>query len=84
MKKFSITIAGGGSTFTPGIVLMLLKHLDRFPIRQIKFYDNLEERQTRIASACEILLKERAPDILLWHIFVLAYMRCGKKMKKFR
>ncbi len=24
MKKFSVVIAGGGSTFTPGIVLMLL------------------------------------------------------------
>ena len=33
-KKYSITVAGGGSTFTPGIVLMLLDNLDRFPIRQ--------------------------------------------------
>ena len=23
-KKYSVTVAGGGSTFTPGIVLMLL------------------------------------------------------------
>ena len=45
MKKSSIVIAGGGSTFTPGIVLMLLEHQDRFPIRQIKFYDNDAERQ---------------------------------------
>ena len=28
MKKFSVTIAGGGSTFTPGIILMLLDNLD--------------------------------------------------------
>lgn len=63
MKKFSIVIAGGGSTFTPGIVLMLLDNLDKFPIRQIKFYDNLAERQKHIADACEILLKERAPGI---------------------
>ncbi len=42
---------------------MLLEHLDRFPIRQIKFYDNLEERQEKVAQACEILLKERAPEI---------------------
>ena len=27
-KKYSITVAGGGSTFTPGIVLMLLDHID--------------------------------------------------------
>ena len=58
-KKFSVVIAGGGSTFTPGIVLMLLENLDKFPIRQIKFYDNLEERQKVIADACEIILKER-------------------------
>lgn len=45
MKKFSIVVAGGGSTFTPGIVLMLLENLDKFPIRQIKFYDNDAERQ---------------------------------------
>ena len=37
MKKSSIVIAGGGSTFTPGIVMMLLDHADRFPLRQIKF-----------------------------------------------
>lgn len=63
MKKFSIVVAGGGSTFTPGIVLMLLDNLERFPIRQIKFYDNNEERQKQIADACEILLKEKASDI---------------------
>ncbi len=63
MKKFSIVVAGGGSTFTPGIVLMLLDNLDRFPIRQIKFYDNNPERQKQIADACEILIKEKAPDI---------------------
>ncbi len=37
MKKFSVVIAGGGSTFTPGIVLMLLANQDRFPLRSLKF-----------------------------------------------
>lgn len=98
MKKFSIVIAGGGSTFTPGIVLMLLDNLDKFPIRQIKFYDNLEERQNHVANACEILLKERAPEINFVATtdpetaftdvdFVMAHIRvdytqCAKKMKK--
>ena len=50
-KKYSITVAGGGSTFTPGIVLMLLDHMDRFPIRSIKFYDNDAERQETVAKA---------------------------------
>lgn len=32
MKKFSIVIAGGGSTYTPEIILMLLDNLDRLPL----------------------------------------------------
>ena len=63
MKKFSITIAGGGSTFTPGIIMMLLNHQEEFPIRKICLYDNDKERQETIAKACEILLKERTPHI---------------------
>ena len=51
MKKFSILIAGGGSTYTPGIVLMLLSHLERFPLRSIKFYDNDAQRQKIVADA---------------------------------
>lgn len=62
-KQFSIVIAGGGSTFTPGIVMMLLENQARFPIRQLKFYDNFADRQELVAKACEILLKERAPHI---------------------
>ena len=89
MKKYSITIAGGGSTFTPGIVLMLLENLDRFPIGSIKFYDNDAERQEIVAKACEIHLKEHAPEIKFAYTtdpetaftdidFVLAHIRVGK------
>ena len=89
MKKFSITVAGGGSTFTPGIVLMLLDNLDKFPIRQIKFYDNDKERQDVIAKACEVIIKEKAPDIKFLATtdpkeaftdvdFVMAHIRVGK------
>lgn len=61
--EFSVVIAGGGSTFTPGIVMMLLENQDRFPIRKLKFYDNFPQRQETVAEACKILLKERAPHI---------------------
>lgn len=63
MKKFSIVIAGGGSTYTPEIILMLLDNLDRLPLRCIKLYDNDEERQNKVAKACEILIKEKDPSI---------------------
>ena len=63
MKKSSICIAGGGSTFTPGIVLMLMESSDRFPIRSIKLYDNNAERQNKLAEALDILMKERYPEV---------------------
>ena len=63
MKKFSILIAGGGSTFTPEILLLLLEKREQFPIRKIKFYDNDEERQKIIGEACGVLIEHKAPEI---------------------
>lgn len=88
-KSFAVTVAGGGSTFTPGIALMLLEERDRFPIHKIMFYDNDAERQEIVAKACEIYLKENAPDIEFGYTtdpetaftgidFVLAHIRVGK------
>ncbi len=62
-KKFSVVIAGGGSTYTPEIILMLLDNMDRLPLRAIKLYDNDEERQGRLAKACEIIVREKDPSI---------------------
>ncbi|PLO23177.1 hypothetical protein CWN45_30085, partial [Klebsiella pneumoniae] len=89
MKKFSVVIAGGGSTFTPGIVLMLLANQDRFPLRSLKFYDNDGARQETIAKACKVILKEQAPEIEFSYTtdpqaaftdvdFVMAHIRVGK------
>ena len=72
-KKNSIVIAGGGSTYTPGIVLMLLKEQGRFPISSITLYDNLAERQDPIAQACEILIRERSPEIAFNYTTCLLY-----------
>ena len=63
MKKYSIVIAGGGSTYTPEIILGLMKQLDRFPLRAIKLYDNDPARQELIGKACEILVRETDPSI---------------------
>ncbi|MGL5613590.1 6-phospho-alpha-glucosidase [Cetobacterium sp.] len=89
MKKFSIVIAGGGSTFTPGIILMLLENLERFPIRKIKLYDNDENRQMIIGEGCKILIKDKNPEIEFEYTtnpeiafsdvdFVMAHIRVGK------
>lgn len=88
-QKYSVTIAGGGSTFTPGIVLMLLENMERFPIKTIKFYDNDYQRQEIIAKACEIYLRESVPEVEFVYTtnpeiafsdidFVLAHIRVGK------
>lgn len=63
MKKFSVVIAGGGSTYTPEIIVMLLANLDRFPLRSIKLYDNDKDRQNKVAKACEIIIREADPSI---------------------
>ncbi len=89
MKKHSIVIAGGGSTFTPGIVMMLLDNLHRFPIRKLKLYDNDGDRQGVIGEALNIVLKENAPDIEFSYTtdpkeaftdvdFCMAHIRVGK------
>ena len=100
MKKFSVVIAGGGSTFTPGIVMMMLDNIDRFPMRELVLYDNDGERQAVLGEALEILLKEKAPDLKFSYTtdpeeaftdkdFCMAHirsenMKCAKRTKRFR
>ena len=51
-KKFSVVIAGGGSTFTPGIVRMLLENLEEVNLEQ------LEELQFETPILQEIEIEE--------------------------
>jgi len=89
MKKNSVLIAGGGSTYTPGIVMTLLQNISEFPIWQIKLYDNDAKRQNTLAQACKIIIAERAPEIIFSYTtdpkeaftdvdFVMAQLRVGK------
>ena len=89
MKKFSVVIAGGGSTFTPGIVMMMLDNLERFPLRTLKLYDNDGDRQGVLGEALDILLREQAPEIEFTYTtdpetaftdvdFCMAHIRVGK------
>ena len=88
-KEFSIVIAGGGSTFTPGIVLMLLEEAQRFPLRKLVLYDNDQKRQGILGEALEILLEEEAPNLEFFYTtdpkeaftdvdFVFAHIRVGQ------
>lgn len=60
-KNYAVTIAGGGSTFTPGIALMLLEERDRFPVNKVTFYDNNAERRgDRCQGVRDLLPRERS------------------------
>lgn len=66
MKKLKIVIAGGGSTYTPGIISALLSHIDRFPMGEIRLYDNDSKRNEDMQLIIEQLLKEQNhPEIKL-------------------
>ena len=57
-KNYAVTIAGGGSTFTPGIALMLLEERDRFPVNKVTFYDNNAERQEIVGKFGEVMFRD--------------------------
>ena len=89
MKTYSVVIAGGGSTYTPGIVMMMMENLERFPIGSLKLYDNDKERQEILAKALEIELREKAPAVKFSYTtdpkeaftdvdFCMAHIRTGK------
>ena len=38
LEKQSVLIAGGGSTYTASIIMLLIEQQDKFPLRKIKLY----------------------------------------------
>ncbi|ALV21487.1 family 4 glycosyl hydrolase [Carnobacterium antarcticum] len=59
MKKdnLKITIAGGGSTYTPGIIQAILNNIDRLPIKEIRLYDIDEARNNDMFLIIDYMLK---------------------------
>lgn len=87
-KRQRILIAGGGSTYTAGIVTMLIESVAKFPIESIKLYDNNDDRQRKVAEACAIIVREKNPEIKFSYTtnpeeaftdidFVMAQIRVG-------
>lgn len=88
MKKQIVTIAGGGSGYTPGIVLTILKH-EQFPIDEIRLYDVDEEKNTDMETIIHFLLKKNGEKVKLIRTedpkeafsnvdFVFSQIRVGK------
>ena len=60
---FSIAIAGGGSTYTTGIVKALLTRIADFPVSKIALYDTNGERQSKVAALVKLILRDAGSDI---------------------
>ncbi|MFB4472927.1 MULTISPECIES: family 4 glycosyl hydrolase [Bacillaceae] len=60
--KKVIAIAGGGSTYTPGIITALLDHNDRLPIREVRLYDIDAVRNENMRLIIDLLLKQKGFD----------------------
>lgn len=65
MKKFILTVAGGGSTYTPGIVKSLLLNKEQFKLEELRFYDIDEERQNKVGVIVKKVVEEFDPDVKL-------------------
>ena len=53
-----ITLCGGGSTFTPGIVKSIALRKDELDVDEIRLYDINEERQRKIGVLVDWILHE--------------------------
>ena len=42
-KEFVVAIAGGGSTWTPGLLKALCKRKETFPLKRVVLFDNNPE-----------------------------------------
>lgn len=62
MNKQIVTIAGGGSGYTPGIILTILNHQD-FKVKEIRLYDNDEEKNKKMEVIINYILKKGNYDI---------------------
>lgn len=62
-KSVIVAIAGGGSTFTPGIINALLTNLDRFPVTEIRLYDIDSERNNLMGGLIKRTMEVNEADI---------------------
>ncbi|OBT17391.1 6-phospho-alpha-glucosidase [Vibrio sp. UCD-FRSSP16_10] len=63
MKRQNLTIIGGGSTYTLGMMMSLIAEKENLPLKTIRFYDIDGERQKLNSEATKILLKEKYPEV---------------------
>ncbi|XMB73065.1 6-phospho-alpha-glucosidase [Mycoplasmatota bacterium WC30] len=63
MNKVNVCIAGGGSTYTPGILVGMIKKMEEFPINKIILYDNDMDRISKMGKYAQILFRDFYPEV---------------------
>lgn len=63
MKRYSIALVGGGSTYTPDMLEMLCLVKDKFPLKKIVLYDIDKDRQDVVGKYGEVLFKDYYPEL---------------------
>ncbi|OCN05741.1 6-phospho-alpha-glucosidase [Erysipelotrichaceae bacterium MTC7] len=63
MRKFSVCIVGGGSTFTLGFLKSFVRMREQFPLKKLVLFDIDKERQDIIGKFGEILFNEKFPEL---------------------
>lgn len=58
MKKYTIVIVGGASSYTPGIVRSIMNAYDRMPIEKLVLHDIDEEKLEIMGKYLEILFRD--------------------------
>ena len=93
MKTFKLVIAGGGSTYTPGIVKSLLNQKDKFKLKELVLYDINAERQEAVGVIVRHVVEMFDPDLKLTLTtdpetamtdadFIFAQMPCAKRTRR--
>lgn len=58
MKRYSVVICGGGSTYTPDMIELLCILQDSFPLRKVVLYDIDAERQEIVGRFGKIMFQD--------------------------
>lgn len=62
-EKYKITIVGGGSTWTPGLLKSLCVKKDKLPLFELVLFDIDGQRQKPIGEFAQILFREENPEV---------------------
>ena len=63
MKKSKVVIVGGGSTWTPGLLMSLCEKQKEFPLEELRLFDIDHDRQETIGKYAQVLFREKYPEL---------------------